>query len=101
MSRLLVTGFLSAVLLTQLLISGTSTEPSNSLKLDVSKVRIRDVSNENPSYFEYALPFVRRPDGAAPCIVNLGADESISKIPNPHLFHLVHTDVIISAIPQK
>ena len=71
------------------------------LESDMAQTGVGNVANEDPSDLENTLPFVRRPDGAAPCIVNLGADESISKIPNPHLFHLVHTDVIISAIPQK
>jgi len=72
-SRELVTGFLSCVLLQELLISkGYGESKSFVLQAYVAQVGIWDVTHENPPDFEHTLPLVRSPDGTAPRIVHGG-----------------------------
>ena len=73
MSRELVTGFLSCVLLQEPLISkGYSESERFVLQAYVTQVGIWNITHENPPDFEYALPLVRSPDSAAPCVVHGG-----------------------------
>lgn len=70
-SRELVTGLRSAVLL-RILVSNTSSKHREyGLQADVTKVCIGDVANENPSNLEDTFPLVRCPDSTASCIVDL------------------------------
>lgn len=63
----------------------------------MTKVEIGNVPDKNPPDFEDTFPFIRRPDCATPCIVNLNISLQHNKSPvNPTL-----TGVNISAIPQK
>lgn len=39
------------------------------LETDVPKIRVRNISDEDPPYFENAFPLVRSPDGAASGVI--------------------------------
>lgn len=97
-SRELVTGLRSAVLL-RILVSGVPNKHrEDGLQAYVTKVCIRDVANENPSNFEDTLPLVRCPDSTTPCIINLTRRrEGCGEIRKTDQ----RTGVSISAIPQK
>ena len=70
---------------------------SDALESDMAKIGVRNVADEDPSHFEYTLPFVGSPHGAAAGVVHL-----TTRSTRGDTWKLIAlTGVNISAMPQK
>lgn len=47
------------------------TDSGDLLQADMPQVRVGNIANVDPANFENTLPFIRGPDSAASCVVNL------------------------------